>query len=93
MVMRQRNSFFVARSDLFGAPFLQSPKSLPASLCGSLSQEMRHMKFWDKGVQVVLFVPNSGNTKKEDILESHYVLAMQIKLFPKLDLQDLQMAI
>ena len=39
-------------------PFLwpQIPKSLRASLCGSLSREMRHMNYWDKGVQVFCFV-------------------------------------
>ena len=30
----------------------RSPKNLHASLCCSLSQEMRHMNSWDKGVQV-----------------------------------------
>ena len=30
----------------------RSPKSLRASVCGSLSREMRHMYSWDEGVQV-----------------------------------------
>ena len=83
----------------------RSPKSLRASLCGNLSQEMRHMKYGARGPSVCFIClelrqgsfpcsrPFDLDTKKEGILESHYVLAKQIKLFPKLDLQHLQMVI